>query len=466
MRNSCSRPSPRHFGFFVASLLMMLIGHSIAHSADLRQFPYTAVVMSERVEVRGGPGERFYVTGHLKTNTQVTVHRHDPGGWYMIAPPTGSFSWIDANLVQPGQGDTGVVDVPRDPSGQQGRAIVRIGSELSDDHSFYGRELSTGDEVRILGEKTLNTERGAVRMYKIAPPMLEYRWVKGDYIVPQDEAARQANDRDPFATPIATLEERIASAPVANPVTSQPQFNNPVQVRPTPTVSQTGPTLGQEASFATNEVAVGQPLDVASAFDSLDAQYRAMLPLSPDKWDIEGLANGYGDLLPHAKPEQPQLILQRLNALETRSQIQADYVTLVSGVQPEQTVTEINGTAPQLGPPPAQLGTPGDFPQQSQQAAQPMPQMVAPQAGPEGVRPRLDGAGVVQQTQSTQPGLPAFSLVTPDGRFLTYLHPGQGVDLSGTIGKSVGVIGQRSHDPRVRADVIVVRQVLPVQLAE
>ena len=59
-------------------------------------FPYKAYIAANDSYVRSGPGESYYPTGKLNAGAQVEVYRHDPGGWYAIRPPEGSFSWIGA----------------------------------------------------------------------------------------------------------------------------------------------------------------------------------------------------------------------------------------------------------------------------------------------------------------------------------------------------------------------------------
>ena len=62
--------------------------------AQIKEFPYEATVVAEEAYIRSGAGESYYPTQKLPRETTVIVHRHDPGGWYMIDPPQGSFSWI------------------------------------------------------------------------------------------------------------------------------------------------------------------------------------------------------------------------------------------------------------------------------------------------------------------------------------------------------------------------------------
>ena len=284
-------------------------------SADgSRSFPYEALVRTAEVEVRSGPGQRYYVTGRLRQNERVTVHRHDPGGWYMISPPSGSFSWIDADLVRPAGGTTGIIEVPQTIGAPAPRALVRIGSEFSDDHAYYGRELTTGDEVQILGEKTLITDRGAARMYKIAPPALEYRWVKGDFIVPAGEAASApSGEVDPFAgnfprsTPIANVQ------PAATPAAPRPAAAPTPQSRP----------AAQWSAAATAGIAPPNPLKEEMA--QLDERFIRVTRTTPEHWDLDRLLTDYQSLRARADAPLAAQIDQRLTALGSRRQVWENY---------------------------------------------------------------------------------------------------------------------------------------------
>ena len=67
-------------------------------------FPYTAYVTADDVYVRSGPGQSYYPTDKLKPGQQVEVYRHDPGGWYAIKPPEGSFTWVSGRYLKPEDG--------------------------------------------------------------------------------------------------------------------------------------------------------------------------------------------------------------------------------------------------------------------------------------------------------------------------------------------------------------------------
>lgn len=162
-------------------------------AAQVRTFPYTAIVETDGLEVRSGQGRRFYVTNKLKRGTRVIVHRHDPGGWYMIAPPANSFSWIRAEHVRPTQAGLGVVTAID--------VAIHVGSATGSQFDVLQRFLSTGDEVVILGKANLRFEGESIAMVKIKPPQGEWRWVSGESVTPANAKVRSQLDTDPFETP-------------------------------------------------------------------------------------------------------------------------------------------------------------------------------------------------------------------------------------------------------------------------
>ena len=204
---------------------------SIATSlqAEARKFPYEAIVPVDNVTVRCGQGKHYYTTSRLEKGTILTVYRHDPGGWYMVSPPEGSFSWIAAEHVQvaaPGQGTVTL------PEGAVDGAPVWVGSELSGDHSVRQRVLQSGDAVQILAEDRFQDSTGTTKVYKIVPPAREFRWVKGDFVVPRDETLRREALSDPYSNPLAQVTEPEPAVPEfaldSEPSALQPTTREPV----------------------------------------------------------------------------------------------------------------------------------------------------------------------------------------------------------------------------------------------
>jgi hypothetical protein len=90
---------------------------------------------------------------------------------------------------------------------------------------------------------------------------------------------------------------------------------------------------------------------------------------------------------------------------------------------------------------------------------------VPPAAGPVAHRVQpFAGAGIIQRAAVAAPGAPQHVLVAPGGKILAYLQAGPGVNLEGSIGRSMGVRGNRAHNPQLRMDHIVVQNMTPVRI--
>ena len=165
---------------FVALCLFAFCSLVFPLEAQDRKPPYEAVIESDGEYIRSGPGPNFYPTAKLKKGQKVTVHRHDPGGWCMISPPPGSFSWIRAEHVQKSASDPGGVL-------KANNVVVHVGSSIdTDEFTTIQGNLSKGDAVEILGEKTFSFDDGPKLMYKISPIRREWRWVTRKSLVPAD----------------------------------------------------------------------------------------------------------------------------------------------------------------------------------------------------------------------------------------------------------------------------------------
>lgn len=466
----------------------VLLGPATSSAGHLRRFPYEAVVEGNDVYARSGPGRNYYPTAKLKRGEKVTVHRHDPGGWYMIAPPPGSFSWIRADYVKtesPGRGVLTENDV-----------VVRIGSEFGDERDVEQVRLSKGDTVTILGEKTFSTSFGRVRTYKIAPPRGEYRWVQGRHIVPADASARKVNDRDPYSVPSQVERKPDGSHEIGHPIGRDagtgPKLGPPNH---TPDAQHPGPDGG---SFERDRQKLAH----------IDARFRAMVAQDTSTWDFRQLEREYRELKRTAShPLIASKIEHRFATIEHYRSIKAEYSKMIqltsetqrrdaelAGMQPGTAATLAGPTAippseessgPSAGPalaapgpngqPPAMLPTPGQQPPapgRSQSSFRPpirqpgpSPRSGVPRRSAAAQPPaRFDGAGIIRRVQPAGRGMPSYGLFAPDGRLLAYLQPVPGLPMHRYVGRPMGVYGRRTHRPEWRSDYIVVRAMMPVRL--
>jgi len=305
---------------FVCSVIV--VSMSFATSTHLfaerpQQFPYKATVEGNDVYARSGPGRNYYPTAKLKPGQEVTVHRHDPGGWYMIAPPPESFSWIRADYVKQESSDRGTLT--------ENDVIVRVGSVFGDDRDVEQVRLSKGDVVNILDEKTFASQFGNIRMFKIAPPRGEYRWVPGRHIVPVGESARKANDRDPYKIPSHVQRKPDGSHEIGGSAKTNSGSSHTGNRGNGPQLKTSG-TAGGSASASP---------DASYARDRqqltrLDDRFHTMIDGQPATWDLNGLEAEYLQLKQNAShPLIARKVNRRLASLQHYRSIKAEYQKMI-----------------------------------------------------------------------------------------------------------------------------------------
>ncbi|MBW3540642.1 MAG: hypothetical protein KY476_10255 [Planctomycetes bacterium] len=501
---------------FVAGVAIALFS-SVAADGQDRRFPYEAIVEVDEALAHCGPGRTYYATSRLERGTRVRVHRHDPGGWAMIAPPAGSFSLIRADYVrrtEPGRGEL-----------TENNVVVRVGSSLDGSHQVEQIRLSAGDTVEILGEVTVDLGSGPTPMYRIRPPRGEFRWIDSRALIPADVAVRQQHDLDPYRIPSNARRESGAAT----------------QTGPRATDSGLSNGSGQSADgiSADNGPAVRRagPDPQALAADrgrleALDATFRAMIQDDISRWDFEALEAEYRELRASAAgPSLAGHIDLRLEAVERYRKRKAtwdDVVRLTSeterreaqlsslqtqheqnaqkpagphagaaamasasgsltfaprGSTPGANAVDVNNgwmaaTSPGRPAPPGALTGPvmlapseivplppvADAPGEPQSRQPVTPTPASPRGNRAGFGP-FDGAGVIQRSVGPSGGGPRHVLLTPDGRVLAYLQAVPGLDLDRYVGASMGLYGRRYRRPDLRSDVIIVAAMRPVRLA-
>ena len=501
--------SLQRFALAVSLLIPASLTSQSAQAAE-HQFPYQAVVIGDEVDVRCGPGMDFYVTNRLNAETVVTVHRHDHGGWYMIAPPEGSISWIEAEIVERTGGGRGRVTINAEQLVAK-RGFVWIGSTLSDDHAYYGRELVDGDEVEILGEKTLNGRHGPVAMLKIKPPKQEFRWVKGEFLVPMNDQVRRQLAANPYEIPpshrkrladtgqLPAMQEThtlFASVDVPGKPTREPlrTANADTQSDDTPRL----PAPASESSQVAESTGTSSDSTVASmsslqGFDRLNAidqRYQAMMQRPPKEWNLAPIEADYRRLRPEVPVPVASMIDERLELVARRREIAEHYQAFVrisaetarrdaallaqrdgevaqSAATPAPQIASnlVNSqltSSPLLTQTPTQesLPSPADAPQwngaTTHSNASNHPQK-------NGGISHISGAGILQEVRSNSQ-LPPFQLVAPDGRLLAFVEPEGEISLSEWVGQAAGLTGKRQFDPRLNAEVIRATSAVPVRL--
>lgn len=439
------------------TILAVLASAFPAEGAPKVSFPYDATIETEETYVRSGPGSKYYPTGKLQKGDRVTVHRHDPGGWHMIAPPRGSFSWVLAKHVDKTADGRGIVN--------KNGVAARVGSFESDIREIFQRKLSQGDEVVILGEKQLlpDTGKGPAELwYRIAPPRGEWRWVSGQTLSPAPRDGEESIHSAPFGTSGGSATRSRAGPPI--PVAEDDlEFAEPLPIArdreplddsPRGTAHDHGPggePPVKERPLVRREGKALPPIPAESSprqkkrlnehleeLDRLDARFKAILDQEPRQWDFDQLEQDYRRL----HDEVDAANLQQM--VDTRLTRIADY----RKVRSEED---------------AAAAAAATVLRRDAELAEVQKQQEARLAGMR--QPRFDGAGIIQRSALNRQGAPRHVLLSPNGKVLAYLASVPGLNLDAWLGRAVGVSGNRVRHPDLKADLITVVRVTPVRLS-
>ncbi len=447
--------------------------------ADVKDFPYQAKVVAAETYVRSGAGDDYYPTQALSRDAVVTVVRHDPGGWYMIEPPAGSFSWIPERYVKRLSDTEGEVSDESIPA--------FVGSEFGDESSLFQRRLKTGEKVAILGQKKIDTTSGMQSMLKIAPPRREWRWIPGAAVVPVDERLRQKQNSDPYKVP------GNAKRPEGAIVTPQQAIE--LQTAMNGDGVADVPPIGPSSQLSHLQQLRREQQQLAE----IDRRFRDMILRDASQWDLDSVENEYRSLQRSSthKPVAGQIDM-RYPAIERYRRRLATLIELKQLTsQTEMTDAQLlarhsstSGLAPSViasagpesmmsaGQPPLLADAFESFLNRdisniasSQQPANADGTILNPQISadstpgtesfPGGVispgspQNRFVGAGIVQKIADGGDGT-GYVLMTPSGKILADLKPTGNVSLEEFVGQQVGVQGSRWSEEEKRDMIEVI----------
>jgi SH3-like domain-containing protein len=240
-------------------LLAALFALGLAGVAWGTEFPYVAYVTSADVYVRSGPGRDYYPTDKLQKGDQVEVYRHDPGGWYAIRPPRGSFTWISKRHL--------AIDGPSLATVNDSRAVARVGSSFSDARDVIQVRLDKGEKVELIevAEDSL--------WCKIAPPAGEFRWVFSKF-VDRDLPADVAEDER--ASGVRLVSDESSIQPTSDTCATAPPRREPAAIAGDGTARSSA--LGHELNLIDLELSTIVAQDIANwSFDELEHRAEAAL---------------------------------------------------------------------------------------------------------------------------------------------------------------------------------------------
>jgi hypothetical protein len=236
--------SPR-FARLIFSLIP-LFAANLAAAQQAGSFPWEGEITAANVYVRSGAGSNWYPTMKVNTGDRVLV-LGEKFGWYQIAPPAGSFSYVD------------IASIERKPGAKSGvvksdRVYVRAGSSIESRKSATQIVLSKGATVEIDGE--------ADGFYRIKPPAGAALYLSKQYAKPvEPKLSTGLVERHISAQPVAKADPGAPSTETKIPE-QQPSFasdQTPANANPSATTpdatSQPGNT---QLATATPGEAPGQ----------------------------------------------------------------------------------------------------------------------------------------------------------------------------------------------------------------
>jgi uncharacterized protein YgiM (DUF1202 family) len=420
-----------------------------AVAAEERQFPYTAYANSDDVYIRSGPGKNYYPTEKLSRGEAVEIYRHDPGGWYAVRPPQGSFSWVPARLLQPTTGHLATVNGDR--------VVSRVGSRFSDVRDVIQVRLDRGEEVEIVEIKSLTTGGQSEQWCKIAPPAGEFRWVFGKFVdevapapdhrvadeTERGSAARESNHA--VRTVSAERPQRYYSEDI-DP--SPPDDGGPAEPLPAKSKTRNGGGTGQVAltsgsdrmggsSRASKSSAAPQTDPFQAEIDSINLAVSAMVVEEPTVWSFDDLDKRAEAARDHAQNAvqrgKARLLLDRIAKFEDIKR-RSDTIQQVTARTDRKNNQLINvaDTRATIGL--AQVEPTGNY----------------------------DTSGRLINVVSQRPNAPPYAIVNSDRVVLAFVTPAPGVNLRPYVGQQVGVSGQRGFIPELNKPHITAQRINPL----
>lgn len=436
-----------------AATLFMLAMASWAGADDA--FPYRAVVTADEVNVRSGPGDNYYSVQKLARGETVEVYRHDPGGWFAIRPPEGSFSWVAAEFVKPIEGGLGVV--------VGDRVVARVGSVYSDIRDCIQVRLDNGEEVEILDVQRTGNVEGPKTWYKIAPPAGEFRWVQGRLVERETRANRAAADKvapkdrvadvpaEPTKEPtLYEPDEKKTLAAVA-PATGAPtgadqvialerrlqELANQVQ-QLTGKRPATGWTSKDSPATARKPLPPSQATTVAESLDEIDLQLSEIVTDDTLVWDFRQITSRAEEALARAESASDRSRARALLVkIEKFEDIRQRYMAVVAHRNAAERDARGSTTGSRLAR--------------------------RPELEDESAASRYDGIGRLTQVVAQKAGAPRYALLDDQGKVLYYVSPAPGVNLRPYLDREVGVSGILGYLPDQDVRHVTAKRVEPLE---
>lgn len=402
------------------------------------KFPYVAYVVSDDVHVRSGPGKNYYPTDRLSKGDTVEIYRHDPGGWYAIRPPEGSFCWVQAEALKPIGDRIAVVIKDRTP--------CFVGTRFSNVHDVHQVRLDQGEEVEILDVKQIGEGDNAQAWCHIAPPSGEFRWVHGKFVnrelPPGLSSDPRVTRRDADLEEIDNIRDRDVRPAMAEsgwrskdrPAEGASESENVDRLSSS---GKMWKPIGTTDRQTADDLATKKPLTPDGEIDHFQAELNTIdLALSkvvaedPATWEFTALRRKAEASLSRAgtalERGRVRLILNRISRFED---VKRRYDLLN---QPGGDAAIAVRRAPVL---------------------------------PVAEATRYDGMGKLTPVVSQRVGAPRYALVNENNEVVSFITPAPGTDLQPFVGMQVGVSGQRGYMPELKKPHVTAQRIDVVDAA-
>jgi uncharacterized protein YgiM (DUF1202 family) len=391
--------------------------------------PFVGTVAGTRVYVRSGPGQHYYELGQLSKGDTVQV-LGTKEGWYIIAPPAGTFCLIAKELVDvDASGKLGTVNTPF--------VNVRAGSALhpASDYAVLG-VIKQGTPLNLVG--------ATQKYYKIVPPDSIAVYVSATLIKSAGEGAlyTQPQLKLPAGTPpfgkddVAITPGSATTAP-ASSSTAPGTVPEPITVNITPpSGSDQTPSTQPTVVSVAPKPAVQFNGDAYSTFSALNEKTQAEFIKPLMKRDLKPLAAGYEQLLGMSDiaPSVKQGSQARLDAINKMIAVQDQ----AAGAQND--IAKIQSQSKAIDE---------QFKATEERMA------AAEEAAP------YIAQGVLKTSSAVAD---KYVLVNPaSGRVTAYVEPSTDLDIAKLLNTYVGVKGKTVHEADLDIDVIKVKTITMLQ---
>jgi hypothetical protein len=400
------------------------------------------------VYVRSGPGQSYYPTEKLAEGDTVEVYRHDPGGWYAVRPPAGSFAWVSARYLTPGEGNLAVVNAEN--------VAARVGSRFSDIRDVIQVRLRKSEVVEVLGAET--DEGGERRWYKIAPPSGAFRWVSGRYLRPLD--GERATDDDAIAATTDSADNRLTD-PLLEAVRQFDAGASGAQLVDRldgAAVAAEVPSPAPPPSGSQQRTLTPEQFD--EAIERLDLELSTMVAEEPTVWSFDRLRQRAGRLAAQCQTAVERgRCRQLLDKLERFAELDRRYERLARLKQAADQVDLELARRDRISPasPTTSTRTP-TAPRHDSMAGSPPRQPY-----PSRDTGRFDGIGTLSRVATTKLGAPRYVLLDNQGQPNCYITPAPGVNVRHYIGQRVGINGTAGYIPEKRARHVTASHIRPLE---